>query len=1191
MKKQLLTIGWILIAGLTFILPVSAQYAGGSGSVNNPYLVSSADQLDAVRENLEAHFKLIAHINLGEAPWNEEEGWNPIGSGSNPFKGSFDGNGFSILNLTIDRQDENNQGLFGYTNGAVLKNLELLNVNISGAVYTGAVVAQSRASFYDGIEVMGSITGKNNTGGAFGNNYQDHIHKVITNVNVSGTTSIGGLSGGQFGSQIRHSGSDGSVTGSNHVGGFIGSNNGSNTSLADSYSHASVTGTTDVGGFAGYHQTGIIVRCLSTGSVSNTSGGFVGTVTSGYINYSFWDTQRSGAATSEGGPGVAGFDTQQMKTKDSYRAFNFIHIWSIIEGGSYPFLRNLSMHPPQEPADLSELSGNGSISTPYIITNAYELQAMNQNPEASYILANDIDLSATVSWNYGLGFSPVGTSSNKFTGSFDGKGHTIQNLNVNRPDQIMVGLFGDSQNAVIQNVTLANLNIMGSTRTGGIIASTYENMMQNLHANGLVVSTSTSAGGILGSTNRGLFFNGSFVGHVFATSTAGGLIGAHFGTDIRMAFSRGTVNSAGRTNFDGIQFGGLSGQFNSATMTDVYSHSEVTGREQVGGLIGYFQTGKLERAFSTGRVTGQTDTGGLIGLLSHGTITYSFWDTDVSNQSESAGGSTVVGLTTLQLKDIQTYRMFNFSHLWMIKDGMEYPEFQDISHFNLPHQISLQDLQGNGTESSPYIIYNLNQMQALHLNTEAHFRLGNDIDMSSTLIWNYGKGWTPAGTSAAKFSGRFDGQGYVLSNLSINEGNLIAVGLFGYAQNAELVNITIENGFVTGGTRTGMIAGDTYECTNENHKVSGIVHGESIVGGIFGSLNRGTLSDARVVADIYGKTSAGGLSGAHFGTTIHRAFSRGNVTYNGLPAGTPGLQFGGLLAHLNSATIYDSFSHANVTGGSDVGGLVGYKQTGDIRNSYSKGHVQGIDQATTGGLIGRTSYGNIYDSFWDMESSGQSTSATGTGRTTEEMTWPYNQNTYGSWNFTDIWAADNQNNNDGYPYLKANVPVWYDVNISSGDGGIATGDGSYLHGSIVTLKATPDEGWVFEHWSEEGDIVSVSSSYTFTATKNRTLTASFGIYTHTDSDNQLPKETALYQNYPNPFNPATIIRYSLPEAANVKISVYNITGQRVADLVNDFQSAGNHSVQFNATHHSSGLYVYMLQTDNIVITRKMILIK
>ena len=89
----------------------------------------------------------------------------------------------------------------------------------------------------------------------------------------------------------------------------------------------------------------------------------------------------------------------------------------------------------------------------------------------------------------------------------------------------------------------------------------------------------------------------------------------------------------------------------------------------------------------------------------------------------------------------------------------------------------------------------------------------------------------------------------------------------------------------------------------------------------------------------------------------------------------------------------------------------------------------------------------------------------------------------------------------------------------------------------------------------------------------------------------LPDRYQLEQNYPNPFNPVTVIRYELPESQQVRLDVYSITGQRVATLVNERQSAGAHQVSFDASSLASGVYIYRLQADNYVSSRQMTLIK
>jgi len=90
---------------------------------------------------------------------------------------------------------------------------------------------------------------------------------------------------------------------------------------------------------------------------------------------------------------------------------------------------------------------------------------------------------------------------------------------------------------------------------------------------------------------------------------------------------------------------------------------------------------------------------------------------------------------------------------------------------------------------------------------------------------------------------------------------------------------------------------------------------------------------------------------------------------------------------------------------------------------------------------------------------------------------------------------------------------------------------------------------------------------------------------------ELPLSFALMQNYPNPFNPTTTINFTLANTSNVKLIVYNILGQKIATLIDTRLVAGAHTVLFDASKYSSGVYIYRLEAGDFRSSKKMVLIK
>jgi len=89
----------------------------------------------------------------------------------------------------------------------------------------------------------------------------------------------------------------------------------------------------------------------------------------------------------------------------------------------------------------------------------------------------------------------------------------------------------------------------------------------------------------------------------------------------------------------------------------------------------------------------------------------------------------------------------------------------------------------------------------------------------------------------------------------------------------------------------------------------------------------------------------------------------------------------------------------------------------------------------------------------------------------------------------------------------------------------------------------------------------------------------------------IPERFELFQNYPNPFNPSTTIKFSLPKASQVKLTVYNVLGQVVAELLDKKLAVGAHQIEFNAASHASGVYIYRIEAGEFTAVKKLLLVK
>ena len=260
----------------------------GSYSISANFEEITGDQiwdwydLDAIRDNLGGSYVLMndldsttpGYTELASETANGGKGWQPTGTTAenDRFVGSFNGQGYVICDLVIDRFDESRVGLFGVVGeGAVIGNIGVVNGNVTGHDDVGGLVGKNEGTVGNSYSTC-RVIGNNNVGGLVGDN-SGNVSNCYCTGRVTGGSSVGGLVGRNSGN-VSDSYCTGIVTGARSVGGLVGQNEGT---ASNCFSSASVTGNNYIGGLVGQNG-GTASNCFSTGSVTgnNYLGGLVG---------------------------------------------------------------------------------------------------------------------------------------------------------------------------------------------------------------------------------------------------------------------------------------------------------------------------------------------------------------------------------------------------------------------------------------------------------------------------------------------------------------------------------------------------------------------------------------------------------------------------------------------------------------------------------------------------------------------------------------------------------------------------------------------------------------------------------------------------------------------------------------------------------------------------------------------------
>jgi hypothetical protein len=664
--------------------------------------------------------------------------------------------------------------------------------------------------------------------------------------------------------------------------------------------------------------------------------------------------------------------------------------------------------------------GTGEPNDPYLIYTAEQMNEIGLHQEdwdKHFKLMADIDLSSFTGASYNI----IGVDwENPFTGVFDGNNKKISNFNYSSINRLFVGIFGciNAPNAEVKDLGLidTNIDVHQGHKVGTLVGNLANGVIINCYAQGGSVSGDEGVGGLVGwsfgstitdcytTTNvsgnedvGGLTGYGGIITNCYTTgeisgdddvgglagnnrqtmtncySTAsvtgnifvGGLIGDNQGGSATNCYSsapvtgtyyvgglagdnaRGSITSCySIASVTGTEHaGGLVGTNDLGRITDSYSSGSATGNNSVGGLVAHNGRGTITNCYSTGQVDGELNVGGLVGYLA-GNVSASFWDTQTSGQTTSVGGS---GLTTAEMNDPNTFINAGWAFwgspdvpnfVWVEPEGGGYP----ILWWQLPRNFGLPAFSGGtGEPNNPYLISTADELNSIghnHRLMDAHFKLINDIDLTGVDFYSIGASLYP-------FAGTFDGNGKTISNLIGTQ------GLFEYVkgEHAHIKDLGLidPNLYSEAGNSVGPLVGLLRKGTIINcYTQGGSVSGNDRIGGLVGN-NSSSIANCYSSASVSGGVRIGGLVGGNYTGTITNCYAKGSVSGN-----------------------YYAF-----------GGLVGGNSAGTIKNCYSVGHVQEpsvqvFSPLDIGGLIGSTSNdGTVITSFWDTQTSGQTTSAGG----------------------------------------------------------------------------------------------------------------------------------------------------------------------------------------------------------------------
>ena len=576
--------------------------------------ISTEEQLKAIANDLSGTYVLKNDITLSD---NE---WTPIGTKDNPFKGTLDGKGFTIKGLTVGNGANDDKAFFGFTNGATVKNIGFTSAVVKGHNQAAIVVAKATSSTLSNIYVSGVVTGRDHVGTIAGD---ARDNTTITNcVSTAAALSTehqgGGIAGWTNNSIFSYNIAYGAVTAPNNGAGGI-------TGMVDDNGKTEYTSNLSAAPYikGGNDRThGINGWC--NGNCSNTGSDNLSWANTVY--YVGGNEKKATDITEpSNGSGMHGTvtATDVLKQAATYTGIGFsTDTWQLTDGQwprlqqfatMYDAFTSISALPhiitpgqtvtvtattalnralsitSSEPSIISvsgntlkaEKSGTCNITISstsddlaqgasqtftitveavnHTLSTPEDLDKVRYDMTGDYVLANDIDMT-------GRNFVPFGivnnTSVSKFTGSFDGQGHTIKGLKYDVSDKGEVGLFSQTENATIKNLIIEGAYFKGNANVGGIVGQMYRTTITDCAVLNSYIEGRDHVGAIAGEiaqTKVGDSYEGGTITNCFSDARiktreyqAGGMLGTiHCGTVEKNLFT-GTVEGREGDNANGM---------------------------------------------------------------------------------------------------------------------------------------------------------------------------------------------------------------------------------------------------------------------------------------------------------------------------------------------------------------------------------------------------------------------------------------------------------------------------------------------------------------------------------------------------------------------------------------------------------------------------------------------------------------